>query len=92
MARIFDVSIVVYLGRRLLKGRKAVLATRVMAERFEAWRAGRISFGEFDASVQGWVNHARYGDTWGLRERVLGRMRWAGRCTDRLRRDKRLEL
>jgi len=28
---------------------------------------GAISFAELDASVQGWINHVRYGDTWGLR-------------------------
>lgn len=26
---------------------------------------------EIKASVQGWINHVRYGDTWGLRETVL---------------------
>jgi hypothetical protein len=26
----------------------------------------------FDTSVQGWINHVRYADTWGLREHVLG--------------------
>jgi hypothetical protein len=29
--------------------------------------AGQISFAELDASVQGWINHVRYADTWGLR-------------------------
>jgi len=23
------------------------------------------------ASVQGWINHLRYGDTWGLRKAIL---------------------
>ena len=67
---------VVYPAHRLLKGRKAVAATRRLGERFDEWQAGRISFAEFDASVQGWVNHVRYADTWGLREEVLGRMKW----------------
>ncbi|MFN0104706.1 MAG: reverse transcriptase domain-containing protein [Bryobacteraceae bacterium] len=69
---------VVYPSHRLLKRRKAVQATRGLGERFEAWRAGVISFGEFDASVQGWINHVRFGDTWGLREFVLGRLAWGG--------------
>jgi len=34
------------------------------------------SFGEFDASVQGWINHVRYADSWGLREHVLRRFVW----------------
>jgi len=29
-----------------------------LRDRFASWRAGRISFAEFDASVQGWINHA----------------------------------
>jgi hypothetical protein len=53
-----------------------VEATRRLGERFEAWRAGHISFGELDASVQGWINHVRYADTWGLRRHVLGRFVW----------------
>jgi RNA-directed DNA polymerase len=27
-----------------------------------------ISFAEFDASVQGWINYARFADSWGLRK------------------------
>ncbi|MBS1872361.1 MAG: RNA-dependent DNA polymerase [Acidobacteria bacterium] len=70
---------VVYPYRRRLKARKAVHATRRLGERFDAWQAGKISFGEFDASVQGWINHVRYADTWGLREHVLGRFGWGPR-------------
>ena len=32
---------------------------------------GAITCAELDASVQGWINHVRYGDTWGLRERLF---------------------
>ena len=32
---------------------------------------GAISFAELDASVQGWINHVRYGDTWGLRAHLF---------------------
>ncbi|MCC6861615.1 MAG: hypothetical protein IT158_23800 [Bryobacterales bacterium] len=67
---------VVYPSHRRLKARKAVQATRRLGERFAAWQAGGISFAEFDASVQGWINHVRYADTWGLREHVLGQMVW----------------
>lgn len=34
-----------------------------------------IDLDRLDAAVRGWVNHARYGDTFGLREAILGR--WA---------------
>ena len=67
---------VVYPTHRRLKSRKAVAATRRLSQRFDAWRRGDISFGEFDASVQGWINHVRYADSWGLREHVLKRFVW----------------
>lgn len=66
----------VFPTHRLLKARKAVHATRRLTACFEAWHAGRISFAAFDAAVQGWINHVRYADTWGLREHVLERFVW----------------
>jgi hypothetical protein len=51
-------------------------STRRLGAAFAAWRAGGISFAKLDAAVQGWINHVRYADSWGLRERVLGRLVW----------------
>jgi RNA-directed DNA polymerase len=51
-------------------------ATRRLTDRFDAWRRCAISFAEFDATVQGWINHVRYADSWGLREHVLRRFVW----------------
>jgi hypothetical protein len=62
---------VVYPQQRRLKQRNAVNFTRRLARNLELYQAGRISFAELDASVQGWVNHVRYADTWGLREHIL---------------------
>ena len=67
---------VVYPTHRRVKSRKAVAATRRLTACFDAWKAGRISFAEFDASVQGWINYVRYADSWGLREHVLRRFVW----------------
>lgn len=67
---------VVYPTHRLVKARKVVAATRRLGAAFEAWRAGRTSFARFDAGVQGWINHVRYADTWGLRGHVLARLVW----------------
>jgi hypothetical protein len=39
------------------------------------YQAGAITFAELDASVQGWINHVHYADTWGLREHILGNHR-----------------
>lgn len=64
---------VVYPTHRLLKRRKAVNFSRKLAHNLDAYRAGRISFAELDAGVQGWINHVRYADTWGLREQMFAR-------------------
>jgi len=50
---------------------------RVAAQR-RAWQRGTISFATFDASVQGWINHVRYADSWGLRQQVLDRFDLTG--------------
>ena len=62
---------VVYPTHRRLKARKVVQASRRLGERYGAWQQGEISFAEFDASVQGWINRVRYADSWGLRRHVL---------------------
>jgi RNA-directed DNA polymerase len=64
---------VIYPDHRRLKARNARRATQRLSTRFTAWRAGGISFAELDASFQGWINHVRYADTWGLRREVLRR-------------------
>lgn len=62
---------VVYPDHRRVKRRNVVNARRRLADRLDDYHAGRISFAEFDASVKGWLNHVRYGDTWGLRRNVM---------------------
>lgn len=64
---------VVYPTHRLLKSRKVVAATRRLTRAWEDWQADRTGFHTFDARVRGWVGHARYADSWHIRERVLGR-------------------
>ena len=62
---------VVFPTHRRVKARKVVAATRRLDGRYAAWQRGELSFAEFDASVQGWINHVRYADSWGLRTHVL---------------------
>jgi retron-type reverse transcriptase len=62
---------VVYPDHRRLKRRKGVYFERRFRRLVAEFAAGRLSFEELDAAVQGWVNHARTGDTWGLRRAVL---------------------
>lgn len=62
---------VVYPTHRHIKKRNVVNATRRLRSRYQQWQEGDISFAEFDAGVQGWINHVRYADSWGLRKKVL---------------------
>ena len=66
---------VVYPTHRRVKARNVRSATRHLGERFDAYRAGAITFAELDASVKGWINHVRYADTWGLRRHVFRALR-----------------
>lgn len=62
---------VVYPTHRKLKRRNVVQFRRRLERNISAYRRGEISFAELDATVQGWINHVRYGDTWGLREHLF---------------------
>ena len=62
---------VVYPDRIRVKARKVRHATQHLDRLYAAMRDGAISFGEFDAAVQGWVNHVRQADSQGLRAHVL---------------------
>jgi hypothetical protein len=53
----------VYPGYRKVKARKVLHATRRLQERYHAYCNGQISFAEFDASVQGWINPMRFADS-----------------------------
>jgi RNA-directed DNA polymerase len=66
---------VVYPTHRRVKARRVVTATRRLRARVADYRDGRLTFGELDASVQGWVEHVRHADSWGLRTHVFGH-RW----------------
>jgi hypothetical protein len=62
---------VIYPHKRRLKRRKGVAYARKLQSLVEDYADGRISLERVTASVQGWVNHARYGDTLGLRRALL---------------------
>jgi RNA-directed DNA polymerase len=62
---------IVYPTHRLLKRRNGVQFRRRLARNITLYRQGRITFAELDAGVQGWINHVRYADTWGLRKRLF---------------------
>lgn len=61
----------VFPDHRRLKRRNVVQARRRLRALRDAYHRGEISRERVHAGVRGWVNHARYGDTWGLRRAVL---------------------
>jgi hypothetical protein len=62
---------VVFPDRRRLKRRNPVQARRRLRRLLAEYRAGLISRSAVSASVRGWLNHARYGNTVGLRKAIL---------------------
>ncbi|MEN8260753.1 MAG: RNA-directed DNA polymerase [Pseudomonadota bacterium] len=62
---------IVYPHHRRVKSRNVRNFQRRLHERWDNFCLGNITFAEFDSSVQGWINHVRYADTWGLRRQVL---------------------
>ncbi|MCP4427910.1 MAG: RNA-directed DNA polymerase [Chloroflexi bacterium] len=56
---------------RRLKRRKGIYFQRKLWRLVADYGDGRLSLDELTASVQGWVNHVRYGNTIGLRKAVL---------------------
>ena len=62
---------VIYSTHRRLKRRKVVHFRRKLRTQMRSYRAGRLPLNKVSASVLGWINHARYGDTWRLRRAVL---------------------
>jgi RNA-directed DNA polymerase len=57
---------------RRLKRRKGIHFRRRFYRLIAEYAAGAVSLDELNASVRGWANHARYGNTVGLRKAVLG--------------------
>jgi len=61
----------VFCDHRRLKRRKVVYARRRLRQKLRLYQCGKISLTQMQGSILGWINHARYGDTWGLRQAVL---------------------
>lgn len=61
---------VVYPTHRRLKSRNVIAYWRRWRALLENFVAGQITQEAVIASYRGWINHARYGDTWGLRKAV----------------------
>lgn len=61
----------VFPDHRRLKRCKAVSARRRLKALAASYHAGRVNLQRVQAGILGWINHARFGDTWGLRKTVL---------------------
>ncbi|WP_136809409.1 reverse transcriptase domain-containing protein [Desulfosediminicola flagellatus] len=59
---------------RRLKRRKGIHYQRKLRRMAEDYADGKLQLSEVDAKVRGWINHVRYGNTVGLRKKLL-------RCT-----------
>lgn len=62
---------VVYTDRRRLKRRKTIYFRRRFRSLLRRYSAGHIALEEVSAAARGWANHARYGNTVGLRKALL---------------------
>ncbi len=65
----------VYPTHRRLKRRNGVRFERRLRALARGYARGETQLEQLTASVLGWVNYARYADTWGLRRALLGRWR-----------------
>jgi RNA-directed DNA polymerase len=65
---------VVYPTHRRLKRRNAVAYRRRLKRLIAEWIAFKRTRESVLASLLGWINHARYGDTWGLRGSTVTHM------------------
>lgn len=62
---------IVFPSHRRLKRRKGIHFRRQLKQKLAYYHAGLIPAQPVQDSVLGWINHVRYGDTWGLRKAVL---------------------
>ena len=61
----------IYPEYRHLKRQKYINFRRKFKNLYHAYFREEVGFDRIDASVQGWVNHLRYADTYGLRGAIL---------------------
>jgi hypothetical protein len=69
----WDNLLLAYRKAAVHKRDKGIYYQRRFRQLAEAYADGRITFDQLTASVRGWVNHARYGNTLGLRKAITRR-------------------
>ena len=63
----------VFPHRRRLKRRKGIYFQRKYRQLLTDFAGGSVPLSKVSATVLGWVNHTRYGNTVGLRKAVQGK-------------------
>jgi len=63
----------IYPSHRRLKRRRGIAFQRRLKRNYFLWLERKIPRERLDSSVQSWVAHAAWGDTFGLRRKVLGK-------------------
>lgn len=66
---------IVFPQRRRLKRRKGIAFRHRLKGLAQQYAARKVTLSRVDASVRGWVNHVRYGNTVGLRRAIFKRVR-----------------
>lgn len=66
---------VIYPTHRLLKRRKGIHYRRRLRSLLREYKEGEMGREPVINSVEGWINHVRYGDTWGLRRTIIREVR-----------------
>jgi retron-type reverse transcriptase len=61
----------VFPRHRLLKRRKGIAFQRKWRGLLRDYIQGKITLTQLNVCTQGWINHVRYGDTWGLRRALF---------------------
>jgi len=61
----------VFRDHRRLKHQKVSVARRRFKLMMEQYHRGEFTVPEIQQKTISWLNHARYGDTWGLRKKML---------------------
>lgn len=64
---------VIYPDHRRLRRRRGLAFQRHFRMLFRRWAEGALPRERLDAAARSWCAHAAWGDTWGLRQAVVGR-------------------
>jgi len=73
---------VIYPQKRRLKRKKGLYYQKKLRSLLAGFACGELPFSQIDASVKGWVNHVRYGNTVGLRKSIFRSLKVVRRGSD----------